>query len=96
MSQIAIKEFATLGKQDTTWRVDWFGSLERNSHLSTETKVYVLLSQLNPEYTGRNLTTDHAVLHDTRTAVAIGVGQLPVVKIGSLWKNGALLSVLCV
>lgn len=95
MLEIVIKEFAAIGKQDTTWRVDWFGHLERDPQLPTEAKIHVILSQLDPEYNGRDVTADRAVLHESRTAVAIGVGQLPIIKIGSLWKNGILLPTLC-
>ncbi|WP_432723889.1 hypothetical protein R0381_000735 [Jeongeupia wiesaeckerbachi] len=77
-----IKEFPDDGR---TWRVDWFGGVERNHQVPTEPKIQLIIS---PVIDG---TTDYAassaVNQEERRSIDLGVGQLPLVTIGSLWQN---------
>lgn len=77
-----IKEFPDDGR---IWRVDWFGGVERNSQIPSEPKIQLIIS---PVVDG---ATDYAAIsavnHEERRSISIGVGQLPLVTIGSLWQN---------
>jgi len=88
---IVINEIKNLGSG--TWRVDWFGAIERNPSVQTEFLVRVILSRLKENWTHQDVATDNAVDSQTRCSVLIGVGQLPVIFIGSLWLDGQCLPV---
>lgn len=77
-----IKEFPDDGR---IWRVDWFGGVERNQMVPTEPKIQLIISPLLEGVT--DYAASSAVNHEERRTISIGVGQLPLVTIGSLWLN---------
>jgi len=81
-----IKEFPKDGR---IWRLDWFGAVERNYDIPTEPYVQVVISPLRPGAT--DYASNNAVVHDDRKTILIGVGQLPLLSIGSLWREGRCL-----
>jgi hypothetical protein len=79
----AIKEFPKDGR---IWRVDWFGAVERNYDIPTEPYLQVVISPLRQGAT--DYASNNSVVHDDRKTILIGVGQLPLLSIGSLWQEG--------
>lgn len=77
-----IKEFPDDGR---IWRVDWFGGVERNSQVPSEPKIQLIISPVVDGAT--DYAASNAVNHEERRSISIGVGQLPLVTIGSLWQN---------
>ncbi|MCF7965191.1 MAG: hypothetical protein K9L79_06595 [Methylobacter tundripaludum] len=75
-----IKEFPDDGR---IWRVDWFGGVERNHMVPSEPKIQLIISPLLDGVT--DYAASSAVNHEERRTISIGVGQLPLVTIGSLW-----------
>jgi hypothetical protein len=74
-----IREFP---KDDRTWRIDWLGAVERHA---SEALIDVFLSPgkagiAKPEKQG-HFEAGEAV------KIQVGVGQLPFLAIGTLWKN---------
>lgn len=74
-----IREFPKDGR---LWRIDWLGAVEQ---AAAEARIEVFLS---PAKAGVQLPWEqkHFELDTTRTW--IGVGQLPLLAIGSLWRDG--------
>ncbi len=79
----AIKEFPKDGR---IWRVDWFGAVERNYDIPTEPYLQVVISPLRQGAT--DYASNNSVVHDDRKTILIGVGQLPLLFVGSLWQEG--------
>ncbi|MCG9125334.1 hypothetical protein LH460_11750 [Laribacter hongkongensis] len=77
-----IKEFPDDGR---IWRVDWFGGVERNLQVPSEPKIQLIISPVVDGAT--DYAAINAVNHEERRSISIGVGQLPLVTIGSLWQN---------
>lgn len=80
---IRIKEFPN---DDRVWRLDWLGAVDRNDNVQTENCIEVYLrpvSDTNKEDFGSSI--------QERVCCQIGVGQLPLLSIGSLWKKQCLL-----
>lgn len=82
---LSILEFPHDGR---IWRVDWFGEVSRNPEVSSEALVETFISPLGRDPISVDPSSNHAVLHSERMRIEIGVGQLPYVHMGSLWKNG--------
>lgn len=74
-----IREFP---KDDRIWRIDWMGAVERNA---SEALIDVFLS---PAKAGiaKPEKQDHFEAGEA-VRVQVGVGQLPFLGIGTLWKN---------
>ncbi|WP_156952562.1 hypothetical protein [Microvirgula aerodenitrificans] len=65
--------------------MDWFGGVERNPQVPSEPKIQLIIS---PVVDGAaDYAATSAVNHEERRSISIGVGQLPLVTIGSLWQN---------
>ena len=85
-----ISEFPSDGR---IWRVDFLGGLLRNPDNPYEPTIQVSISPLrdalqdDPE----ELARTNAVIDEDRTTIHIGVGQLPYLKVGSLWADGRCL-----
>lgn len=86
MLVIQIKEFPNDGR---VWRIDWFGAVRKNDNVPTEPTIDVYLRPVS--VTDKTSIADFGWLNKERICCTIGVGQLPVLTIGSLWKNGKLL-----
>ncbi|MGZ2746208.1 hypothetical protein [Burkholderia stagnalis] len=78
-----IKEFPKDGR---VWRVDWFGAVERNYDIPSEPYLQVIISPLRQG--AADYASNSSVVHDDRKTILIGVGQLPLLSIGSLWLEG--------
>lgn len=85
-----IQEFPSDGR---IWRMDFLGGLERNPAMPDEPTVQVVISPLGDASLRdpAKLASVGAVVDAERITVRIGVGQLPYLKIGSLWRNGSCL-----
>lgn len=84
---LTIKEFPR--DDDRMWRIEWLDGLELSPSLSTEPCVRVVL---RPFQEGPNRQPEAGQVVKTpesRTAL-VGVGQLPVLRAGSLWVKGRL------
>lgn len=84
-----IKEFPA---DDRYWRVDAFGAILRNPNVPSEPFIQIVISPFVDAdlYTKepKDLISVNATNDDERKSIEIGVGQLPFVSIGSVWKNG--------
>ncbi|MFM5814824.1 hypothetical protein ACET6Q_09865 [Aeromonas dhakensis] len=82
-----IKEFPSDGR---FWRIDWFGGVERNPYVPSEPAVQVMLSPLRTpsSLSDTDPASVRAINAQEQTTVLVGTGQLPLLCIGSLWKDG--------
>jgi hypothetical protein len=80
-----IKEFPDDGR---IWRIDWLGRLLRNPNIPDEPLIEVLISPLKEDtiLRPRDLVSIDAVEREQRS-IYVGTGQLPYLKIGSLWQK---------
>lgn len=87
--QIKIQEFEDKNDPSSRWRLNWIGSVERDPKVATEYKIQITLVKLK---SGLNtgLHHDSAVAADEPRRVKVGVGQLPLLKVGSVWQDGCL------
>lgn len=89
LQHVVISEFRDASRPGSTWRLNWFGAVERDPDVATEYKLQVVLT-LVKEHARGNWHTEAAVEQDIVRMVRIGVGQLPLLRISSLWRDGAL------
>lgn len=84
-----IKEFPS---DNRFWRVDWFGAVQRNPKIPSEPYIRIIISPLVlPDIRTENaksLAAMRAVNYDEQKIISIGCGQLPLISIGSIWRNG--------
>ncbi len=83
-----IKEFPNDGR---FWRVDWLGALTPNPQITTEPHLQVIISPFlsNPaDLPIDQLASTRATNAAQQTVIKIGVGQLPFIEIGSVWRDG--------
>lgn len=82
-----IREFPSDGR---FWRIDWFGGIERNPYVLSEPAVQVMLSPLRTpsSLSDTDPASVRAINAQEQTTVLVGTGQLPLLCIGSLWKDG--------
>lgn len=82
-----IREFPSDGR---FWRIDWFGGVERNPYVPSEPAVQVMLSPLRTpsSLSDTDPASVRAINAQEQTTVLVGTGQLPLLCIGSLWKDG--------
>ncbi len=78
----AIKEFPNDGQ---TWRIEWFNGIERDQNLPSEPKAQLVIS---PMMTGSapNISSPSSFDDEQRKIISVGVGQLPLLQLGSLWR----------
>lgn len=86
---VVIEEFKDDSRPGSTWRLNWFGGIERDPEVATEYKLQVILTKVKDDATG-DWHTEEAVEQDTLRMVPIGVGQLPLLRMSSLWRDGEL------
>ena len=86
MPVIQIKEFPNDGR---VWRIDWFGAVRKNDNVPTEPTIDVYLRPVS--VTDKESIADFGWSNKERICCPVGVGQLPLLTIGSLWENGKLL-----
>ena len=74
------------------WRVDAFGAIIRNHNIPSEPFIQIVISPFVDNDLSskepKELASSNAVNDDDRKSIQIGVGQLPFVSIGSVWRNG--------
>jgi hypothetical protein len=75
-----------LSPDNRTWRIDWFGGIERNEGAPSDPLMEVIISPLRDE--GGDPASQTNINIREQKIVRIGVGLLPVIIIGSLWKSG--------
>ena len=83
-----IKEFPKDGRY---WRVDWFGAIQRNPQIPTEPYFQIVISPFleDPaQLPNKDLSSVTHTSPDEQKIIRIGVGQLPAIWIGSIWKDG--------
>lgn len=81
----------TFPKGDSLWRVDWISGIRLNPNALSEQLITVFFTRLHVSnelesgdpLSNHNLSKDHYFAD-------IGVGVLPLVWIGSVWRNGHL------
>jgi hypothetical protein len=86
---VVIEEFKEPSRPGSTWRLNWFGGIERDPKVATEYKLQVVLTKVKDDAKGA-WHTEGAVEQDILRMVLIGVGQLPLLRMGSLWRDGKL------
>ena len=74
-----LKVFPDDGK---LWRIDWLGAIRSNPHQSSEPMIDVIISPLS----SKQVTIFDE--YKLKFIAPVGVGLLPFLRIGSLWKNG--------
>ena len=81
---VKIAEFPEDGR---LWRIDWLAAVQHNEkNIPTENTIDVYLRPVDPKH-----TDDFGMTITERVCRQIGVGQLPLLAIGSLWHKGQLL-----
>jgi hypothetical protein len=86
---VVIEEFKDASRPGSTWRLNWFGGVERDPKVATEYKLQVVLTKVKDDAKGA-WHTERAVEQDILRMVPIGIGQLPLLRMGSLWRDGKL------
>ncbi len=83
-----IKEFPS---DDKSWRVDWFGALQYNPSVHLEPTFQVIISPIvKPDIflmDSGKLASVQIVDYNQQKTFEIGVGQLPMICPGSIWRN---------
>lgn len=87
---VVIDEFKDIARPGSTWRLNWFGAIERDPDVATEYKLQVILTLVKDSTLG-SWHLEAAVDQDCLRMARVGVGQLPLLRIGSLWKDGELI-----
>lgn len=87
--QVVIEEFKDASRPGSTWRLNWFGGVERDPKVATEYKLQVVLTKVKDDARGA-WHTERAVEQDILRMVPVGIGQLPLLRMGSLWRDGKL------
>lgn len=83
-----IKEFPMDGK---FWRVDWKGAVHPNPDITTEPLFQVVISPFfgNPSgIPGDRRASVNQTDVEQQKVINIGIGQLPLVSTGSIWRDG--------
>lgn len=89
IKHVVIEEFKDTSRPGSIWRLNWFGGIVRDPEAAIEYKLQVVLTKVRDDAKGAWHTED-AVEQDILRMVPIGVGQLPLLRMGSLWRDGKL------
>ncbi|MDO8990110.1 MAG: hypothetical protein Q7U91_10820 [Sideroxyarcus sp.] len=82
-------QVSTFPKDDNLWRVDWMAGIRKNTHAPSEHLITVFLTRLNTSIDPESIDPlSNQSLSKSHHLADIGVGILPVVWIGSVWRNG--------
>lgn len=82
-----IKEFPDDGR---LWRLDWTGNVKLNPSIPSEPHLEASIVPLR-DGIGDKYDSTSSSINSERQEIYIGVGQLPVLMTGSLWKHGRCL-----
>lgn len=80
------------------WRVDWKGAVLPNPHITTEPLFQVVISPFfdNPDGIASDKRTSvNQTDIGQQKVIYIGIGQLPLISTGSIWKFGICQSIFC-
>lgn len=90
MTEIKIPKIEEFPQDGQYWRMDWIGAFVPNANITTEPFVQIYLSPLaiSPMASPKDLASVNAVNWSGQKIIDIGVGQLPFIEKGSVWKNG--------
>lgn len=84
-----IKEFPA---DNQYWRVDWFGAIKQNPNIPTEPYLQIIISPLRENvsihFPSNELAATIITDLEKRKTILVGAGQLPLISIGSIWRNG--------
>ncbi len=93
-----IPPIASFPDDDRIWRIEWLRAVEQNDLVPSEPLIQVviapLVSDIQKQYESNLPVKDKHTFHygtehvDEYQVIKIGVGQLPLIKIGSLWRKG--------
>jgi len=83
---IFIKELPDDGK---FWIVDWIGAVKKSEHVDTEPTVEVTISPFfsntDIHLPPNEIVSKGVINYDEQRPINIGIGQLPLINIGSIW-----------
>lgn len=85
-SRIVVPKIKDFPKDGRKWRLDWLGAISSNLQESSEPTIDVLMSPVKVGVV--NPLSAHSIHGEERTVFKVGVGLLPFLRIGSLWKDG--------
>ncbi len=88
-----IPQISEFPQDDRYWRVDWLGAIEQNPNISDELLFQVHISPFieGADFLGMDrsdLMMLDIVDSEKSKVIRIGVGQLPLISIGSIWHQG--------
>ncbi|HEX8459714.1 MAG TPA: hypothetical protein VF656_20635 [Pyrinomonadaceae bacterium] len=71
------------------WRIEWFGEVDLNPQVPSEQTIEVVLVPLKEaEIDPQTINKKSSYEYRERCVVRVGVGLLPCLHIGTLWRNG--------
>lgn len=74
---------------DRLWRVDWMGVIQTNPAVLSEPTIRIFLTRLTKPFGKRVDAFDLGNLDKShRQHADVGIGVLPLIWIGSVWRNG--------
>ncbi len=83
-------QISTFPTDDNLWRIDWMDGIHKNPHAPSEQLITVFLTRLNTSNDQSIDPLSNQNLSKFHDLADIGVGLLPMVWIGSVWRNGYL------
>lgn len=91
MANLRIPRIEEFPRDNLYWRVDWVGALLPNPEITTEPHVQIVISPFFSDPNGLRpdgLSSVRATDLSRQKVIKIGVGQLPLINVGSVWKDG--------
>lgn len=84
-----------LPKDDRYWRIEWVGGVYRNHKVPSEMQVEIVIAPLVAVAEDDNPTVDEAFKTNPkeRRTIRVGVGTIPSLIVGSIWKHRRMLPV---
>ncbi|HEX8181164.1 MAG TPA: hypothetical protein VF525_16585 [Pyrinomonadaceae bacterium] len=71
------------------WRIEWFGQVDLNPQVPSEPTIeVVLVPTRDAEIDPQTIKQKSAYQHSARRITRVGVGLLPCLHIGTLWRGG--------
>jgi hypothetical protein len=68
------------------WKIDWLGAVYQDEKTPLEPKIEVIVSPLKPD--AKQPFKEDQLAGEDRKIVGVGVGQLPFLRVGSIWQRG--------
>ncbi|MCA1635682.1 MAG: hypothetical protein LC802_18830, partial [Acidobacteria bacterium] len=71
------------------WRIEWFGEVDLSPQVPSELTIEVVLVPLwKTEIDPQTINKKSAYQYSARRVVRVGVGLLPCLHIGTVWRGG--------